>query len=255
MEQNTKTRIALIYELILVILAFLSVFLIFSENVVVRYLDKIVWALFFADVVIRFILAKNKWTFVKKNPFDIIAAIPLDAIFQTARIARLFRILRLFAISNNYFPKFFKILKTNYLDRVLIVAVLMIVTGGTVVTFTEPNINTFSDGLWWAIVTTTTVGYGDISPDTISGRVVAVILMFIGIGIIGMLTSSITTFFIRDQKKEHPTVEFLHRQLNRIDELSPSELNHIIAILKEYKKEAIHGKEDMERKSSDIRNN
>lgn len=225
MEQAKRTKVALIYETVLICLALLSVILFWVEGPYALIIDRIVWGLFFIDVLIRFIFAENKWTYVKQNPFDIIAAIPLDAIFQVARFARLFRLLRLIAISKNYFPKFWAILKTNNLDRVIIVAVLMIITGGTVVRFTEPNIGTFADGIWWGIVTTTTVGYGDISPDTISGRIVAVFLMIIGIGIIGMLTSSITTFFIKQDQKQSETIIYIQNQLNHIEELSPSEIN------------------------------
>ncbi|SFA89499.1 voltage-gated potassium channel [Lentibacillus halodurans] len=237
MEERNFSKLALAYEVMLVCLAILSVLFIWSDNQSIRYLDRFVWAIFFIDVCVRLVAARNKWAYVKKNPFDIIAAIPLDAIFQTARIARLFKLLRLIAISKHYFPKFFQIIRTNNLDRVIVTAVLMIVAGGTVVTFTEPNIDSFADGLWWAIVTTTTVGYGDISPDTIIGRIVAVILMLAGIGIIGMLTSSITTFFIKGEGKEHPSMAFMKEQLNRADELTSSEIRHMIALLKEFQRE------------------
>jgi hypothetical protein len=49
------------------------------------------------------------------------------------------------------------------------------------------HIQTFSDAIWWSIVTTTTVGYGDISPVSIGGRIIAVFLMITGIGMIGTL--------------------------------------------------------------------
>lgn len=238
MKVRNKAKIALVYETILVLLAFISVALIFSENSRIIILDKIVWLLFFIDVLVRLIISKNKWNYIKKNPFDIIAALPLDAIFQTARLARLFRILRLIAIAKNLLPSLFKILKTNNLDRVLVVATLLVVSGGTIVKYTEPDIHSFADGLWWAIVTTTTVGYGDISPDTISGRIVAVILMIIGIGMIGMLTGSITTFFIHDGSKEKPTITFMHKQLQRIEQLTPEEIDHIIVLLNDYKRKA-----------------
>ncbi|MGM8211244.1 potassium channel family protein [Virgibacillus sp. W0430] len=245
---RNKAKLALVYESILVILAFISVILLFYSEDRFIFLDKIVWLLFFIDVVVRLVLAKNKWNYIKKNPFDIIAALPLDAIFQTARIARLFRILRLLAISRSILPHFFQILKTNNLDRVLIVATLLVVSGGTIVTYTEPDIHSFSDGLWWAIVTTTTVGYGDISPDTITGRIVAVFLMLIGIGMIGMLTGSITTFFIKDEPKQHATITFMNKQLQRIEKLTPEEINQLIVLLQDYKKRA----EDNEKLNSKI---
>lgn len=59
------------------------------------------------------------------------------------------------------------------------------------------------DALWWSFVTVTTVGYGDISPVSSFGRVIAGLLMAFGIGFIGMLTGTIATFFIK--KTEYQT--------------------------------------------------
>lgn len=55
----------------------------------------------------------------------------------------------------------------------------------------------FNTALWWSITTSTTVGYGDISPSTAIGKLAAIVDMLVGIGLIGMLTSSITNFFTR----------------------------------------------------------
>ena len=59
----------------------------------------------------------------------------------------------------------------------------------------------FQDALWWSFVTATTVGYGDLSPATNAGRIVASLLMIIGIGLIGSLTSSITSFFLQSDEE------------------------------------------------------
>jgi voltage-gated potassium channel len=55
------------------------------------------------------------------------------------------------------------------------------------------NITTYGDALWWAAVTTTTVGYGDYYPVTTEGRLVAVGLMIVGIGLIGTATGLVVT--------------------------------------------------------------
>ena len=60
------------------------------------------------------------------------------------------------------------------------------------------TVNTFIDSIWWSFVTATTVGYGDVSPSTLPGRIVAVILMITGIGTIGSVTGTFATFFIKD---------------------------------------------------------
>lgn len=246
MEEKTKQEWWLAYEITLVTLAFVSVLFIWTDNTVLLVIDRFVWLVFFADVVVRFIAADKKWTYVKKNPFDIIAAIPLDAIFQTARIVRLFRVLRFFAISRKYFGTIYSIIKTNGLDLVLSVAFILIFGAAIVAKEFEPSITSYMDGVWWSVVTTTTVGYGDISPATGVGRIVAVILMLVGIGLIGMITSSITTFFLKDGERKDETVNFIQKQLDHFDELSDKEVNRLIAMLEEMRKEKEEGRKDSE---------
>ncbi len=66
----------------------------------------------------------------------------------------------------------------------------------------NPNLAEFSEALWWAIVTVTTVGYGDITPITPLGRTVAVALMVTGIGTIGMLASQISGAIVKEKQTE-----------------------------------------------------
>jgi voltage-gated potassium channel len=60
---------------------------------------------------------------------------------------------------------------------------------------TNVRIRTFGDAIWWSVVTATTVGYGDVSPVTIEGRVIAVGLMLLGIGFIGIFTATVSNVF------------------------------------------------------------
>lgn len=56
----------------------------------------------------------------------------------------------------------------------------------------------YGRSLWWDIATATTIGYGDISPHTLIGKLAAIFLMIVGIGIVGVLTSSLTNLFMHD---------------------------------------------------------
>ena len=64
------------------------------------------------------------------------------------------------------------------------------------------NIKTFSDGLWWAVTTVTTVGYGDRFPTTPEGRILAVMLMLVGISLVGVITASVASWFVRLSQEE-----------------------------------------------------
>jgi voltage-gated potassium channel len=71
------------------------------------------------------------------------------------------------------------------------------------------NIHDFGQGLWWAVVTVTTVGYGDRYPVTPMGQGVAVVLMLAGIGLIGALTATVASYFV--EQKEDATAVRLAR--------------------------------------------
>ncbi len=95
------------------------------------------------------------------------------------------------------------ILKHHSLFRVLIAVVGTLFIGAWLVLLFEENakgsnIHDYPDALWWAIVTVTTVGYGDRYPVTEGGRSVAVILMLVGIGLIGVLTATVASVFIKE---------------------------------------------------------
>ena len=95
------------------------------------------------------------------------------------------------------------ILKHHSLFRVLIAVVGTLFIGAWLVLLFEEhakgsNIHDYPDALWWAIVTVTTVGYGDRYPVSEGGRIVAVVLMLVGIGLIGVLTATVASVFIKE---------------------------------------------------------
>ncbi len=95
------------------------------------------------------------------------------------------------------------ILKHHSLFRVLLAAAGTLILGAWLVLLFEEtakgsNIHDYPDALWWAIVTVTTVGYGDRYPVTAGGRAVAVVLMLVGIGLIGVLTATVASVFVKE---------------------------------------------------------
>ncbi|MEO1085126.1 MAG: ion channel [Acidobacteriota bacterium] len=82
------------------------------------------------------------------------------------------------------------------LHRIALVLLLMVVAGAIGLWKSEPEMS-LPDSIWWSIVTLTTVGYGDIAPQTLAGRTIGAVLMFFGIGILSMLTASIASIFVQ----------------------------------------------------------
>lgn len=88
---------------------------------------------------------------------------------------------------------------------------LTMVLGGVVLQWLEPgDISKDDNPYWWAIVTMTTVGYGDFSPETPAGRIFAVLIMFIGISLVSLLTASISSIYVAQKIREGKGLEKLN---------------------------------------------
>ena len=105
-------------------------------------------------------------------------------------------------------------------DFLIVVSGGLVIISATIVTSLErssnPELGSFPDALWWAIVTITTVGYGNQEPVTFFGRIVAVILMITGVGFFGAIAANLAAFFVR--KDEDEKIDKLQRDINAINE-------------------------------------
>ena len=87
---------------------------------------------------------------------------------------------------------------------VAVVALSLAVIAAIIEWAVDPGIGTFRDSLWWAIVTVTTVGYGDVVPTSSAGRLVAAVLMLAGVSAIPITTSLVVSVFVsRLQREQH----------------------------------------------------
>jgi voltage-gated potassium channel len=232
-----KIKLSFIYELFMLLLALLSVSFIWIDDPSLHYLDTLVWLIFVIDVSVRLFRAESKWAYIKQHPLDFIAIIPFDSIFLFARFARILRLLRLIAMASHFAKPFFSIIQTNGLHRMITFTCGLIFVSAIPIYLIEPKINTYQDALWWSIVTATTVGYGDLSPATLGGRLIAILLMIFGIGLIGMITGSIATYFISHTKETNVTVTFIKHELDRYDQLTVSDIETLAILLEKLKVE------------------
>jgi voltage-gated potassium channel len=152
-----------------------------------------VWIAFALDLTIRLVLAEDRRAYAVRHWYDV--ALVVLPFLRPLRLLRLLALLRI-------------------LDRSaagsLAGRVLVYVTGAAVMSAglgalaaldaernaPDANITSFGDALWWASTTVTTVGYGDRCPVTATGRVVALVLMVVGIGLVGSVTASIASWLL-----------------------------------------------------------
>ncbi|GLZ46032.1 ion transporter [Actinomycetospora sp. NBRC 106375] len=153
----------------------------------------VVWALFVIDYVVRIALARRRVRFVVRHPIDLLVA--LAPFFRFLRLLRLVAAISVLG----------RVLRDDFRGRVgsyLIVSVSLLSVVAALGVYEaerdapEATIVTFGDSLWWVLTTITTVGYGDLSPVTTEGRLVAAGLMLAGIAVLGTVTAAIATWFL-----------------------------------------------------------
>ena len=163
----------------------------------------IVCLFFGAEWLLGVALATDRRAFLWNfwNLLDLLSAIPFGWLFQTGRFARLGRLTRTFR-----FLRYRKLTKAARLARALrlgmdlrrlaraaLIVLSVTLSGAIAIQMVEPGlVDGYVDALWWSLITVSTVGYGDIAPATVPGRMVGGVLVFFGIGVFGFVAGLMT---------------------------------------------------------------
>ncbi|MDQ7991977.1 MAG: ion channel [Propionicimonas sp.] len=152
------------------------------------------WAVFVVDYLTRLVLSGNRRRFVTSNLLDLaVVLLPM---------LRPLRLVRLLALVSILHRTALKELRGRVAVYTAGGAALLVLVGALAITDAErsepgANITTLGDGLWWALATMTTVGYGDRFPVTTTGRFVAAGLMVGGIALLGVVTATIASWLVQ----------------------------------------------------------
>lgn len=151
-----------------------------------------IWVLFIIDFVARFVMHDNKFIFLRRNVIEMIGLV-----LPMFRAFRMFRVV----IAIGFLSRVTQSLQARigiYLGLIIPLLVFTCALGVYDAEHSAPgaNITQFGDAVWWALVTIATVGYGDYSPVTFEGRVIAVLLMFSGIAMLSVVTVSFASWFL-----------------------------------------------------------
>lgn len=215
------SRIERFTELPLVVLSFVMVPLLIgpylwpmspSEEAVFVALDTFIWAVFAVDLGVKLAVAPDRLKFLRQHW--------LEALVVVIPFIRPLRLLRLVAFGSHAVTRARRLVKVDFL---LVYGIGLIIISATVVTSVESgrqgaSITSFPDALWWAVVTITTVGYGDKVPLTIAGRAVAFVLMLGGITFFSMLTANLASLLVRGDDPSKEAMERLASEVRALRE-------------------------------------
>ena len=174
-----------------------------GEVATFKKLDNVIWLLFVVNLVVKFIISPRRLSFLKSNWLEVVVVLPY---LQPLRIL-IFGTKAIWGMT-----------KISRSDFLLVASGGLVITSATLVTSFErarnPDLGSFPDALWWAVVTITTVGYGNQEPVTFFGRIVAVVLMITGVGFFGAIAANLAAFFVK--KDEGNKIDQLQKDINDI---------------------------------------
>lgn len=207
--ENAKARqVGRVFEF-LVLIALLVVFarlLTFYNEGVVKtdWLTTAIWLVFFLELAVNLYNVENKLRYLKENWLNVlivfIAFPAIDWGNDWAVIVRSLRLVLFIRFFNGFFKDVITVLGRNRFGQILSIFAFIIIGAGALFAYIEDR--KIWDGVWYALVTITTVGYGDVVPVSDAGRVFGVILILFGVVFFSLVTANISAFLIgSDQRK------------------------------------------------------
>jgi len=174
--------------------------------------DWVIWLTFVVETTTLTLLVNDWRIYLRQNWMNLlIILVGLPLIWDITPYAALLRSLRLLLLVSflvRFSSTLREVLAHNRLGTTLAVSLVVIVMAGLLMSAIDPSVSTPWDGIWWAWVTVTTVGYGDIVPTTAAGKLFGSLLILLGVGLFSLMTASFSSFFIgRDVTKVEQEIE------------------------------------------------
>ena len=183
---------------------------------VARLLNWVTWIVFALETVVMLAVVPDRGRWLRRHVIDVLVVVLTPpfapAAWQSGRLFRLVRLLRLVRIL-----ALRRLLSLEGMRYAAMVAFGTVIIGGVVFASVEEKQGiTAWDGVWWAVTTVTTVGYGEIPVQSTGGRIIGITIMFVGIGFVALLTAFIADRFISAEEVAEEKDDLILAELRTI---------------------------------------
>lgn len=230
---RSNTRSGKRFDIVLLVAIFLSVIVILLDSIPpihrkfgsqLSFLEWIFTGLFTIEYILRIIVVQRKWKYILSplGIIDLLSILPAYLsifyvsyrfllVLRSIRLLRVFKILNLSSFLNA--GQYITVALYNSYRKILIfmmfITLLVIIIGSImyIVEFDSPGFESIPNSIYWAVVTITTVGYGDVSPVTPLGKFFSIVVMLCGYSIIAVPTGIVTAEMARHRDTLEPGIE------------------------------------------------
>ena len=208
--------------------------------------DWVIWGLFVLEAILVGACVRDPLRYLRENWLNLFIIVTIfPPLWTYAPIPAGLRLVRLVVLVDVFIRMIrviHRFLRQNNLGTTLLASSIIIVISGVLISVIDPAFNTPFEGIWWAWVTISTVGYGDYVPVSMAGRIFAIVLILLGMGLFALLTAQISAALIGrvgkdiaeverevkelevDEAAIHLRLEQLERRLERIERLLEANL-------------------------------
>ncbi|BDM65571.1 ion transporter [Shewanella sp. NFH-SH190041] len=171
------------------------------------FIDTGICFIFLSHFFIGLVRARDKGFFIKRHWIDFVASIPAIEPLRMMRLFQILRVIRLIRMTRSLLVPLLRQRAQTTLASLLVAMVLILSISSVLILLVESgapgaNIHTAQEAMWWAIVTISTVGYGDFYPVTTVGHVVGTLVIICGVSFFGVISGYMASVFVAPEQKE-----------------------------------------------------
>ncbi|QIR13651.1 ion transporter [Shewanella aestuarii] len=220
------------FEFVMMILSFFSVVIVLilafakldkETYRVLLYVDTTICVIFMTRFFIGLTKARDKKYYLRHHWIDFIASIPAIEALRIARVFQILRVIRLIRMSRAIIWPLLRQRKQTTLASLLLATVLILANASVLILLVESgvegaNIHTAEQAIWWALVTISTVGYGDFYPVSTLGHLIGGIVIISGVSFFGVISGYMASVFVApdEQERKESQQEMIKNELEQV---------------------------------------